>query len=88
MIFDRRLRGAGMMEEVRTSETSVGNHFTQQYIPEDNSELPNIIQLRNLYLEATVYKVSYKLFNKVTVQLSPTYRFKFSSPVTTLIWYR
>jgi hypothetical protein len=26
------------MEAVRTSETSVDNHFTQQYIPEDNSE--------------------------------------------------
>jgi hypothetical protein len=28
----------GMMEAVRTSETSVDNHFTQQYNPEDNSE--------------------------------------------------
>jgi hypothetical protein len=27
-----------MMETVRTSETSVDNHFTRQYIPEDNSE--------------------------------------------------
>jgi hypothetical protein len=27
------------MEAVRTSETSVDNHFTRQYIPEDNSEL-------------------------------------------------
>jgi hypothetical protein len=27
-----------MMEAVRSSETSVDNHFTQQYIPEDNSE--------------------------------------------------
>jgi hypothetical protein len=27
-----------MMEAVRTSETSVDTHFTQQYIPEDNSE--------------------------------------------------
>jgi hypothetical protein len=30
-----------MMEAVRTSETSVDNHFTRQYIPEDNSELVN-----------------------------------------------
>jgi hypothetical protein len=29
---------SGMMEAVRTSETSVDNHFTRQYIPEDNSE--------------------------------------------------
>jgi hypothetical protein len=27
------------MEAARTSETSVGNYFTRQYIPEDNSEL-------------------------------------------------
>jgi hypothetical protein len=27
-----------MMEAVCTSETSVDNHFTRQYIPEDNSE--------------------------------------------------
>jgi hypothetical protein len=26
------------MEAVRTSETSVGNHFTRQYNPEDSSE--------------------------------------------------
>jgi hypothetical protein len=26
------------MEVVRTSETSVDNYFTRQYIPEDNSE--------------------------------------------------
>jgi hypothetical protein len=29
---------SGMMEAVRTSETSVDNYFTRQYIPEDNSE--------------------------------------------------
>jgi hypothetical protein len=27
-----------MMKAVRTSETSVDNHITRQYIPEDNSE--------------------------------------------------
>jgi hypothetical protein len=27
-----------MMEAVRTSETSVENHFTRQYNPEDSSE--------------------------------------------------
>jgi hypothetical protein len=27
-----------MMQAVRTSETSVDNHFTRQYNPEDNSE--------------------------------------------------
>jgi hypothetical protein len=28
-----------MIEAARTSETSVDNYFTRQYIPEDNSEL-------------------------------------------------
>jgi hypothetical protein len=28
-----------MMEAVRSSETSVKNYFTRQYIPEDNFEL-------------------------------------------------
>jgi hypothetical protein len=32
------IRDGWMMEAVRTSETSVDNHFTRQYIPEDNSE--------------------------------------------------
>jgi hypothetical protein len=29
---------SGMIEAVHTSETSIDNHFTRQYIPEDNSE--------------------------------------------------
>jgi hypothetical protein len=36
--FERFPISALMMEAVRTSETSVDNHFTRQYIPEDNSE--------------------------------------------------
>jgi hypothetical protein len=49
------------MEAVRTSETSVDNHFTQQYIPEDNSELhtrrrENLkSHIVNLYGEATLH---------------------------------
>jgi hypothetical protein len=31
-----------MTEAARTSETSVDNYFTRQYIPEDNSEIPNL----------------------------------------------
>jgi hypothetical protein len=31
------------MEAARTSETSVDNHFTRQYNPEDSSEHPGII---------------------------------------------
>jgi hypothetical protein len=33
-----------MMEAARTSETSVDNHFTRQYNPEDSSELLYIYQ--------------------------------------------
>jgi hypothetical protein len=38
------------MEAVRNSETSVDNHFTRQYIPEDNSErdIKEIGERRNL----------------------------------------
>jgi len=51
MIVDRRLRGAYsslMMEAVRTSETSVDNHFTRQYNPEDSSEHSTaVVKLRS-----------------------------------------
>jgi hypothetical protein len=35
------------MEAVRTSETSVDNYFTRQYIPEDKSERRNLFGLRS-----------------------------------------
>jgi hypothetical protein len=35
-----KIIGVMMMEAARTSETSVNNYFTRQYIPEDKSELP------------------------------------------------
>jgi hypothetical protein len=35
---DSNLYSSLMMEAVHTSETSVDNHFTWQYNPEDNSE--------------------------------------------------
>jgi hypothetical protein len=45
-----------MMEAARTSETSVGNYFTWQYIPEDKYELhtrhrENLKSLINILLE-------------------------------------
>jgi hypothetical protein len=68
MIVDWRFRGmyclhhqgSLMMEAVRTSETSVDNHFTWQYNPEDNSEhhtrsRENLkSHIVNLYGEATL----------------------------------
>jgi len=55
MIVDRRFR-ALMMEAVRTSETSVDNHFTRQYIPEDNSEHQKYVDDRILltFLEGSL----------------------------------
>jgi len=35
---DKNTPSSPMMEAARTSETSIDNHFTRQYIPEDNSE--------------------------------------------------
>jgi hypothetical protein len=48
-----------MMEAVRTSETSVDNYFTRQYIPEDNSDHTRRREnlkshIVNLYGEATL----------------------------------
>jgi hypothetical protein len=37
-----------MMEAARTSETSVDNYFTRQYIPEDNSELQSLLGFHKL----------------------------------------
>jgi hypothetical protein len=37
-----------MMEAARTSETSVDNYFTRQYIPEDNSEFYKHIRYKYL----------------------------------------
>jgi hypothetical protein len=37
-----------MMEAVRTSESSVDNHFTRQYNPEDSSERYVTCLVRNL----------------------------------------
>jgi hypothetical protein len=45
-----------MMETVRTSETSVDNYFTRQYIPEDNSE-----PLENLFVSDHSLRVEHNL---------------------------
>jgi hypothetical protein len=61
MIVDRRFRGAYclMMEAVRTYEMSVDNHFTRQYIPEENSE--HHTRRRENLKSHRVY-ASYKIF--------------------------
>jgi hypothetical protein len=58
-------QGSLMMEAVRTSETSVDNHFTRQYIPEDNSEhytcrrenlKSHIVPYKKFYYTVKVYR--------------------------------
>jgi hypothetical protein len=44
-----------MMEAVRTSETSVDNHFTRQYIPEDNSRRRENLKSQTLVLQAVLF---------------------------------
>jgi hypothetical protein len=44
-----------IMEAVRTSETSVDNHFTRQYIPEDNSEHQDRYLPRLLAVSSNIY---------------------------------
>jgi hypothetical protein len=54
-----------MMEAVRTSETSVDNHFTRQYNPEDSSEhhtrrRENLKSHKKIYL-ASIFILKYIL---------------------------
>jgi len=63
-----------MMEAARTSETSVDNYFTWQYIPEDSSEHhlgssppPGIAHLRGGHLPKTKEGVCNKLVHSTAV---------------------
>jgi hypothetical protein len=48
IIFDPMFQGyVAMMEAARTSETSVDNYFTRQYIPEDKPELHSMLSLQS-----------------------------------------
>jgi hypothetical protein len=46
-----------MMDAVRTSETSVDNNFTRQFIPEDNSEHQNLAAFLAFFLPASLLGV-------------------------------
>jgi hypothetical protein len=48
-----------MMEAVRTSETSVDNHFTRQYNPEDSSEHENMNIIIKLSSPASFRQATY-----------------------------
>jgi hypothetical protein len=54
-----------MMEALRTSETSVDNYFTWQYIPEDNSE-----QLHSLFrISKSTYLISVSISDYSSYEL-------------------
>jgi hypothetical protein len=52
-----------MMEAAHTSETSVDNYFTRQYIPEEKSELHT--RRRENLKSPTVLKMSYTSYKSV-----------------------
>jgi hypothetical protein len=54
-----------MMEAARTSEKSVDNHFTRQYIPEDNSEhhTRRRENLKSHKLEKSLKQPSFQFFS-------------------------
>jgi hypothetical protein len=56
------------MEAVRTSETSVDNHFTRQYNPEDSSE-HHIRRRENL--KSHIHIILSKLLPNITFQFLP-----------------
>jgi hypothetical protein len=60
--LDRNIHSSLMMEAVRTSETSVDNHFTRQYIPEDNSE-HHTRRRENLksHMDRNMFTISFRL---------------------------
>jgi hypothetical protein len=51
-----------MMEAARTSETSVDNHFTRQYNPEDSSEH----QIKTVFVTMATLFIVLALVNMVT----------------------
>jgi hypothetical protein len=69
-----------MMEAVRTSETSVDNYFTRQYIPEDNSEL------NYKCLKSKISGLGRILCNKENHHLYKQYSIVRTLKLSTLIW--
>jgi hypothetical protein len=76
-----------MMEAVRTSETSVDNYFTRQYIPEDNSEnhLCKIRHTQSAY--KWIGEILYRGLNLPQPHFS-IHQFKIFSKLRTVPWLR
>jgi hypothetical protein len=73
------------MELVRTSETSVDNHFTRQYNPEDNSEhhtrrrenlkshnVAPSVAMRAIYMTAVTLRITTRLRSEYSCSDSKT----------------
>jgi hypothetical protein len=52
-----------MMEAVRTSETSVDNHFTRQYNPEDSSEQRASVFLVSISVGSFLFRGEMEIHN-------------------------
>jgi hypothetical protein len=65
-----------MVEKVRTSEKSVDNNFTRQYIPEDNSE-HHTRRRENLKSHTVIF--NWTEFNKTTATLSAEIPFEMNN---------
>jgi hypothetical protein len=72
------------MEAVRTSETSVDNYFTRQYIPEDNSEQQKFIYFQKFVI-LLKNKYGYLLSQTVNTDEIPIW---FNTPKLTNIEHR
>jgi hypothetical protein len=72
-----------MMEVACTSETSVDNYFTRQYIPEDKSELISTLFIlnKNSNTQVAISRVS------ETFHTSCVPKFCYQSVYCCLIWY-
>jgi hypothetical protein len=60
------------MEAARTSETSVDNYFTRQYIPEDKSEL-HTRRRENLKSHTAIIKMVYSFLISTTRTTRPAH---------------
>jgi hypothetical protein len=58
-----------MMEAVRTSETSVDNNFTRQYIPEDNSEREYFTLYKELVEDSIRFRQYFRMSESMYLNL-------------------
>jgi hypothetical protein len=68
--FSRRRVWCSELSSETSSETSVDNHFTRQYIPEDNSELLQLVQPQNISSTSRSPQPEYIQINRFDIKFS------------------